>query len=57
MKELAKEIYNELSDMDFMDYAESKESDMRNLMDDLNLLSEQGNGSLLNAIGMLLEKK
>ena len=57
MRDLANEIYEAVVDMDFMDYADSKETDMENLLDDLNLLSERGNGSLLNAIAMLLEKK
>lgn len=56
MKALAEEIYNNLYDMDFKDYAETMEADAENLLNDLELLKEQGNGALLNAIKMLLEE-
>ena len=55
MKALANEIYNNLLDMDFMDYEESNEMDLENLLADLELLNENGNGTLLNAIKMLVE--
>lgn len=56
MKALVNEIYNSLLDMDFIDYEDTMESDMENLLHDLELLKEQGNGALLNAIKMLVEK-
>ena len=56
MKNLANVITNKLLDMDFMDYADTMENDMENLLEDLQLLEEQGNGVLLNAIKMLLEE-
>ena len=55
MKILANGIYNNLLDMDFADYEEMQTEDLQNLLEDLELLKEQGNGSLLNAIKMLLE--
>lgn len=55
MKALANEIYNTLTDMDFMDYAELNEVETENLLSDLELLKEHGNGTLLNAIKMLME--
>lgn len=55
MQELANGIYNNLLDMDFMDYNEANEKDLENLLNDLELLGKMGNGSLLNAIKMLVE--
>ena len=55
MKALANEIYNKLMDMDFADYAETQEEEQRALTEDLELLQEQGNGTLLNALKMLVE--
>lgn len=55
MKVLAEEIHNKLMDMDFADYAETQEEEQKALMEDLELLQEQGNGTLLNAIKMLVE--
>ena len=55
MEKLANAIYNKLLDMDYMDYEEEKEKDLNNLLQDLELLEKQGNGSLLNAIKMLVE--
>lgn len=55
MKALAEEIYNKLMDMDFADYEETQEEEQRALMEDLELLQKQGNGTLLNAIKMLVE--
>ena len=55
MKALANEIYNNLLDMDFMDNEETKERDLEDLLNDLELLRNLGNGSLLNAIKMLVE--
>lgn len=55
MKTLADKIYNKLLDMDFLDYEETREEEQQNLMEDLKLLAEQGNGTLLNAIQMLME--
>ena len=56
MKVLVNEIYNNLLDMDYMDYIDTIESDMEDLLQDLELLKEQGNGALLNVIKMLVEK-
>lgn len=56
MKALANEIYNKLADMDFMDYQETQEEEFKALLEDLELLENQGNGTLLNAIKMLLEE-
>ena len=56
MKALVNELYNNLLDMDFMDYNELNEMDLENLLADLKLLNENGNGTLLNAIKMLVEK-
>lgn len=55
MKALANEVYNSLLDLDFMDNEETKEKDVENLLNDLKLLESKGNGSLLNAIQMLVE--
>lgn len=56
METLANAIYNNLFDMDYMDYSESMERDFNDLLQDLKLLEKQGNGSLLNAIKMLVEE-
>ena len=56
MENLVSAIVEKLSDMDFMDYAELREKEMENLLQDLQLLEKQGNGSLLNAIKMLVEE-
>lgn len=56
MKVLANELYNILSDMDNADYNEAQETDMENLLNDLELLNEHGNGALLNAIKALVEE-
>lgn len=55
MKELVNAIYENLLDLDFMDYADATEKDLNNLLQDLELLEKQGNGSLLNAIKTLVE--
>lgn len=55
MKLLANEVYNKLLDMDFADYEELQTEDLKALTEDLKLLEDQGNGSLLNVIRMLLE--
>ena len=55
MESLANEIYNCNVDMDYADYEETREDDVRKLTEDLRLLKEQGNGTLLIAIKMLLE--
>lgn len=57
MKALANEIHNNLLDMDYMDYKETEERDLQDLVNDLELLKEVGSGTLLNAIQMLLENK
>ena len=54
MKKLAMEIMENLIDMDFMDYEETIENDMENLVKDLEILEKYGNGSLVNAIKMLI---
>lgn len=56
MMALVEAIYNNLMDMDFRDYDESKEADMENLLNDLELLEQHGNGALLNAIKMMVEE-
>lgn len=56
MKALANELYNILSDMDNMDYMEEQEIDMENLLNDLELLKQQGNGTLLNVIQIMMEE-
>lgn len=55
MKALAEEIYNKLMDMDYADYEETQAEDDKALMEDLELLKSKGNGTLLNAIKMLVE--
>lgn len=55
MKELANKIYDCNVDMDFADYEETKADDIQKLTEDLMLLKEHGNGTLLIAIKMLLE--
>lgn len=55
MKALANEIYNKLMDMDYADYEETQEEEQEALTEDLMLLQEQGNRTLLNAIKMLVE--
>ena len=54
MKKLAMEIMEEFIDMDFMDYEDTIENDMENLIKDLEILEKYGNGSLVNAIKQLL---
>lgn len=54
MKKLAMEIMEEFVDMDFMDYEDTIEDDMENLVNDLEILEKYGNGSLVNAIKQLL---
>ena len=56
MEGLVNKIFDNLIDMDFMDYADTLEKDLKDLMDDLVLLEKQGNGALLNALQMMLEK-
>lgn len=55
MKKLASDIYNILQDLDFLDYAETAETDLQALQNDLELLQKSGNGALLTAIKLLLE--
>jgi len=55
MEKLANEIYDCNVGMDFADYEETKTEDIKKLTEDLTLLKEQGNGTLLIAIEMLLE--
>lgn len=55
MKALAEEILNNLLDMDNADYTETQAEDLKSLSEDLELLKSKGNGSLLNALQMLLE--
>lgn len=55
MKALANEIYNTLQDLDFQDYTETTEKDLKALENDLQLLEQNGNNALLNAIKILLE--
>ena len=56
MEGLVNKIFDSIIDMDFMDYAEHLEKDLKDLMDDLVLLEKQGNGALLNALQMMVEK-
>ena len=56
MKNLVNAIIEKLSDMDFIDYEETMERDVENLLKDLQLLEKQGNGTLLSAIKMLVEE-
>lgn len=55
MQELANGIYNNLLDMDFMDYSETQTEELKALLEDVELLKQHGNGTLLNAIKMLVE--
>lgn len=55
MKALANEIYNNILDMDNADYIDTQMEDLQALKEDLELLEQQGNNSLLNAIKMLME--
>lgn len=56
MKTLVNDLYTALQDMDYMDYADTLEDDLKALEDDLELLQKQGNGALLNALKMLLNE-
>lgn len=56
MEALVNKIFDSLLDMDFMDYEGLQDKDLKALMEDLILLEKQGNGALLNAIQMLVEK-
>lgn len=55
MDRLAVEIYDSISDMDYMDYLDGKEIDLDNLLQDLEVLEQQGNGSLLEVVKILIE--
>lgn len=55
VKFIAEGIYAKLSDMDYLDYADTQAEDYKLLMKDLELLELQGNGSLLNALKLVLE--
>ena len=55
MEGLANKIFDSLVDMDFMDYAEHLEKDLKDLMNDLILLEKHGNGALLSALQMIVE--
>lgn len=55
MKALANEIYSKLVDMDYVDYEETQAEEQQSLLEDLELLEKHGNGTLLNAIKMLVE--
>lgn len=55
VKFIAEGIYAKLSDMDYLDYADTQAEDYKLLMKDLKLLELQGNGSLLNALKLVLE--
>ena len=55
MKALANDLYNTLLDMDNADYNETQVEDLKGLLEDLELLEKQGNGTLLNVIKMLVE--
>ena len=46
MEGLVNKIFDNLIDMDFMDYAEHFEKDLKDLMDDLVLLEKQGSGKI-----------
>lgn len=56
MKTLVNDLYTALQDMDYMDYMDTLEADLKALEADLELLQKQGNGALLNAIQMLLNE-
>lgn len=55
MKALANEIYNNLLDMDCADYNETQAEDLENLAEDLELLENKGNGTLLNVLQVLVK--
>lgn len=55
MENLANEIYDCFVDMDFMDYVDTKEKDLEELQQGLELLEKQGNKILINAIKGLVE--
>ena len=56
MRAIVKALYDNMKDLDFMDYADELEKDIDNLLQDLELLEKQGNGSLLNAIKTIVEE-
>ena len=56
MKQLANAIYNNLQDLDYLDYADTSEKDLQSLTNDLELLQKNGSGALLEIIKILLEK-
>ena len=55
MKTLANEICNTLLDMDYADYEETQAEELQRLVEDLELLEKDGNGTLLAIIQMLVE--
>lgn len=55
MKALVNEIYDTLLDMDYADYEEAQAEELQDLVEDLELLEKQGNGTLLAVIKMLVE--
>lgn len=54
LEKLAREIYHRAIDMDYLDYEDTRESDIQDIARDLELLEKLGNGALLNGIEMIL---
>lgn len=49
-KELAEILYNICSDMDYQDYTETQEEDIRNLANDIRIAREMNLDTLVNAL-------
>lgn len=55
LEKMAREIYRKAIDMDYLDDDECmKESDVQDIVRDLEILEKMGNGALLNGIEMIL---
>lgn len=53
IKELAQTIYNLCCDMDYQDYAETKDKDVNALETELLFLKENGDETLISALDIL----
>lgn len=55
MQKLAERICNKCEDMDYLDYADTKEEDIENLERELNMAKELHLDCILEALGCMVE--